>query len=484
MTRYRKRNNFQNTFKDYLVPIIGGVLLILVLFSVFNKGDNTADNSGISSNENRIPVDIIFNSIDTKAFISYPSNTKEEISDSQNLYKGETIIVKDGSLQLDFSNNSHVSLNKIAEFKYNENGSFSLYSSDAWMSLWENTNITMNYANISALAWSVISLTQNEAGSTIYVLSWSAKVSNLEWVSTSLIQWQKLSVARQYAASSDIDLSSEKWNIDSYFKGSDWFIDNKWFEVLEKEDAIILGNETALWEWESGTYLSFDTLRDEMSTSENTLNISGKILSDSVSSLSINNKQATINSQNQSFTINSISLWGSINDLVIKIYGSDKSILEKKVITVYSSSTTSTQSTNNTVTQNITPVVSSGGATFWVDATDFGFTSPTVTGKFVATWSEITIRWITTAENISKVEVNGFKLASFNGSTWRYHAFERFETLEEWTNQYKVDYFWSDGNLVYTDYYTIVKRAATVESNTVETPQAETELISDEASTQ
>jgi hypothetical protein len=33
-----------------------------------------------------------------------------------------------------------------------------------------------------------------------------------------------------------------------------------------------------------------------------------------------------------------------------------------------------------------------------VDATDFGFTEPSVTGKFVATGSEITIRGVTTAE--------------------------------------------------------------------------------------
>jgi hypothetical protein len=58
------------------------------------------------------------------------------------------------------------------------------------------------------------------------------------------------------------------------------------------------------------------------------------------------------------------------------------------------------------------------------------------------------------------VEVNGFKLASFNWSTWRYHAFERFETLEAGTNQYRVDYYGVDGNVVYTDYYTIVKKAA------------------------
>jgi hypothetical protein len=481
MTRNRKRNNFQNTFKDYLVPIIWWVLLLLILFSIFNKNEDTQSNTENQNTENRSPVDISFNTVDTSAFIEYPNGSKEEITESQNLYKWETIIVKDGSLNLNLTNDTQINLNKIAELKYNEEGSISLYSSDAWISLGENTEIGMKYANVSSPAGSVISLTQNEAGSSIYVLSWSARVSNLEWVSTSLIKGQKINISRQNAANKDLDLSSEKWNIDSYFKGSDWFIDNKWFEILQKDEPEE-DTETETWNWESWDFLSFNSLRDEMSTSKSSLDISGSILNDKVSSITINNKQVAVNASESTFTVSNILLWKSVNDLVIKIYGSDKAILEKKVITVYSStpasSNTSTQSTTQT-----TPVASSWGATFGVDATDFSFTSPSTSGKFVATGSEITIRGVTTAENISKVEVNGFKLASFNGSTWRYHAFERFETLEEWTNQYKVDYFWEDGSLVYTDYYTIVKKPAANTPVTSETEVTE-KVISAEASTQ
>lgn len=480
MTRYRKRNNFQNTFKDYLVPIVWGALLLLVIFSIFNRDSTSVESTEIWNSENRIPVDIIFNSVNTQAFVSYPSWTKEEISDSQNLYKGETIIVKEGTLQLALPNGTNIALNKIAEFKYNEDGSFSLYSSDAWIDLNAASSISMKYATISAANWSVLSLTQNEAWSTVYVLAWSAKVTNLGGISTSLTKWQKLSVWRQYAASTEIDLSSEKWNIDSYFKGSDWFIDNKWFEVLDKVDPTQDSDEDVQWGWDSGAYLSFDSLRDEMSTSKSSLNISGKILNESVESISVNNSQAKINSEDQSFALSNVSLWSSINDLVVKVYWNDKSILEKKVMTVYSSAWSTNTATNSVQT---TPVVSSWGATFPIDATDFGFTSPSVTGKFVATGPEVTIRWVTTAENISRVEVNGFKLASFNGSTWRYHAFERFETLEEWTNRYKVDYFWADGSLIYTDYYTIVKKPAT-DTVTTQNTEAEVEIISDEAPVQ
>tara|TARA_B110000977_G_C10600957_1_gene308222 strand:+ start:91 stop:303 length:213 start_codon:yes stop_codon:yes gene_type:complete len=70
-------------------------LLLLVLFSIFKSDTSTITTTEVPLNENQNPVDITFQSTDTKAFISYPSGTKEEITDSENLYKGETIIVKD-----------------------------------------------------------------------------------------------------------------------------------------------------------------------------------------------------------------------------------------------------------------------------------------------------------------------------------------------------------------------------------------------------
>lgn len=70
----------------------------------------------------------------------------------------------------------------------------------------------------------------------------------------------------------------------------------------------------------------------------------------------------------------------------------------------------------------------------------------------------MTIRGYTNSDQVASVQVNGFTLSSFNGSTWRYHAFERFGTLNEGTNQYKVDYIGANGAVLYTDYFTIVKK--------------------------
>lgn len=492
MSRNRSRNAMQNTFKDYLVPIVGWVILIILLFSVF-WGDDTQTSTNTETSENINPVSVNFSTEGTQAFIMYPWDERKEIQQWASLYKWESVIVKEWIVNLTFENNNSISLNKVAELKYNEDASLSLYSSDAWVTLAENTKIAMRYVNIESPAGSILSLTQNEASSTIYVLDWSAKITNLWWAATSMVSWQKLSIARQYAADWEADLAWEKWNIDSYFKSSDWFIENDGISVLNKasseeqkenNESTDLSSTGSL-QWEVWVFLSFDSIRDEWNIDAASIDITGKVLSESVELVTINGKQAEI-SADKTFVVTQVSTNQSVNDIVVKIYDDNRAVLDKNVITLYNwnpSTNTNTPNQNSwsetSTSQTTSDTNSQGVTTFWVDATNFVFTQPAASGKFSTTGSEVTIRGLTTAENISKVEVNGFKLASFNGSTWRYHAFERFETLESGTNQYRVDYYWENGSIVYTDYYTIVKRDEEAQTQTTPEPEQESEESED-----
>lgn len=473
MSRNRSRNTFQNTFKDYLVPIIGWVIILILIISLL-WWDNESENIVNPNTENQTPVNISFSSEWTEAFIMYPWDERKQIQAWAELYKWESVIVKEWVVNLNFWNSNSVSLNRVAELKYNEDASLSLYSSDAWLKLAESTKISMRYGDVESPAGSILSLTQNEASSTIYVLDGSAKVTNLWWASTALIAWQKLSISRQFASNEDADLAGDKWNIDSYFKSSDWFIENQGHLSLnlnqEWDSWELSGTWSATDTGETWVFLRFNSIRDEWNINTSSLDITGNILSDSVELITINGKQANIESDN-SFSVNEVITNQSVNDIVVKIYDESRSILDKQVITLYNSNPTSTSTTGATTSENNTNSASNSinaqwVTTFWVDATNFTFTEPSASGKFSTTASEVTIRWATTAENISKVEVNWFQLASFNGSTWRYHAFERFETLEAGTNQYRVDYYGENGKIVYTDYYTIVKRDAETPTTT------------------
>lgn len=426
--------------------------------------------------ENQTPITVSFGEVDSSASIEYSGNTKEEITGDSELFKGEKVIVKEGSVVLKTPQWSTITLNKIAELKYLEDGNYALFSSDAWFDLKSDTKVSMLYANVEAPAGTIIALTQNEAASTAYVISGSAKVTNLSGVSTLIIAGQKVSISSQNSRKDDIDLSTEKSSIDSYFKGSDWFLENNGHILLQegiKETTTPEDSQEETISGSTGKFVSFDNLSDEMSTGKSSLDLTGNIESDNISSITINNKQVSISSDKKTFSLGGLGLGSGVNDIVVKIYDGNKDIVEKKVYTVYSTGNgTSSQATSSTPTTTNPK----GVTTYEVDATEFAFTQPSVSGKFSTTSGEVTIRGKTTADGISRVEVNGFKLSSFNGSTWRYHAFERFETLEEGTNQYKVDYFGENGQVVYTDYFTIVKKTATA------TPSTEEKTISGEAS--
>ncbi len=483
MSRYRNRNTLQNTLKDYLVPIIGWVIILLIIFKVFSWGDETSSHTNTpSKNTGSIAGDIHFAWEGTEAFIVYPGGSKQQITDSTDIYNGETIIVKSGRVNIEGKNGMKISLNKIAELVYHTPEKFSLKSSDAWFTLPKKSTISMRYANIETDDDAILSLTQNEAGSTVYILKGIVKVSNLAGVSTSLAWGQKISVSRLNASKEDFDISGEKGEIDSFFKMSDWFLDNGGpsliasIEAAENDEENEESEETQ--EHSSTDFLSLTGLKDEMSTDEKNLSISGKIGNAEVTSLTIGNK--TVALKDHAFLYD-IPLQSGINDIVIKLFNADKKIILKKVYTVYSSTTGGSADTTSA------PKTIEKPAEYVISSRDFIFTAPSATGKFTTTSPEVTIRGKTTAKWIDYVKVNGFKLASFHGSTWRYHAFKRFETLEEGTNQYKIDYYNADGNVVYTDYFTIIKKTAASVPTAPKKQEEKTEtasgktLISDEA---
>lgn len=470
MTRRRRHSpSVFEGLKDYLVPIIGGVLVILLIWSFIGWGDDNNPSSGTGTHKTSAQIDFLTDT--TEAFVKYENEKREQITADASLSPGQTLIVKEGRVYLSPQDNNIIRLNKIAELEYVGDNNYSLYSSDAWIETKNASTLKMRYANLEIAPESIVSLTQNEAASTIYVLRGSAKVSNLAGNKTSLGKGQKISISRQDTSKESIELSSIKKDIDSYFLGSDWFLDNNGQKVLSMEDSVNTeesGSGETLTNIKveeisgdtSSQYIRFENLSDEAQTNQSSLNIRWNIISEQVVGISIENTTGDVKDDG-SFTVNNIPLKKKINDLVVKIYGGEKQILEKKVFTVYTSKPQASEENNTNSASSDSSVQTSQNeqkTNFSADGSKFSFTSPATWGKYTTTSGEITIRWKTTADNISKVTVNGFTLNSFNGSTWRYHAFERFGTISNGTNQYKVNYYNKNGKLVYTDYFTIIKK--------------------------
>lgn len=462
MTRRRGNTTFQKNIKDYIVPIIWWILVLFLLFSLFS-----GDSSDTRSVENQSWINITLDSDSAQATLIYPGDYKKDLEWEWVLYKWEKILVKQWTISLNVENIFNFRVNRLWELKYWEDSSFTVSSWDVWLDAFKPVNLNLSFATLKIDENSHLSVTQNEMGSTIYLISWFVEVTNLVWKNTVLAPGEKITISRADASKKDVDLTLLKENIDQFFIKSDWYIINKWANYIVEDGIDELENEdseTQSWSLSNSSsweILSFNSLVDESNVSSPLINISWTYSDSEISSITVNWKEALLSKTNKTFKFENIDVSNKENDLVFKVYDDSNDIIYRDVYTVYynlgsdrnDSSETPVKTTETTTTW---PKVHN----FNIDWTQFTFTSPTTQTSYTTTDSFVTIRWSVKAEWIDSVTVNDFKLSSFNWSTWRYHADVDYNNLAEGTNVYEVKYF-SSWKLVYTNYFTIIKKSST-----------------------
>ena len=119
---------------------------------------------------------------------------------------------------------------------------------------------------------------------------------------------------------------------------------------------------------------------------------------------------------------------------------------------------------------------------FDLDASNFKITAPSTTGTFSTQESFVTIRGVVNPGVASTVKVNDYQLASFRGTTWRYHASEANNNLKIGSNIYEIKYFDESGKLIFTQYFTIIRKDPNAKPKKTSVPKKqETKPISSEA---
>lgn len=458
-SNHSSTSDFSKKIKDYIVPIIAWILILFLIWTFFFK-TNSSEKTNL---ENRIWMSIT-KDIDSKAIISFKWWKDEELKEWVKLFRWEKIIVSNWRILLSDENIS-LNLNKLSELKYLENWNFSFDSWEAWIDAVASTNLDMKFVKLKISADSHISISQNEINSTVYVISWKVEVSNLAWKNTVLWSNEKIEVSRAEASDSKIDLSIKKEPLNDYFLKSDWFTINNWSKYF----WTWIVEETKTWTWETNTwttsntwkinsasnftwkskYITISNLLDESNVSSSVISVWWAYDTEVVSKIEINWKVATLNSKTGTFKVENISVPLKENDVVFKIFNADEELIEKFVYTVYYDWATTKKVTavTETTTNN----------TFWVDWTKFVFTAPISWTTYTTYEDFVTIKWSVSASWIDKVTVNDFKLSSFNGSTWKYHANKDYWNLVSWTNIYEIKYFsWT--KMVYKNFYIIIKK--------------------------
>ncbi len=445
MYRHNRKTLVSKTFRDYLVPFVWLLLIIILIISFLSWWDKEK----IMNHENKIWINVNLNWENSSSYIEYIWGDKKEIAWNAEIYKWEKVFVKEWSLDLDFPWVLTMKLNKMWNLKFNEDWTFSLFASDLWIKTL--TDIKLNVRFWELLIWkeSVLSVTQNEVWSTIYLLKWVVEVKNIAWKSTMLWAWQKITISSIDWNKQDIDLSLLRNNLDDYFKGSDWYIKNNGDLYLNNNR----GWKVKTWTWvENETvnlkqYISLDSLRDESQVSNSTITIKWNILNSSVSIIKINWIEANINLEEKTFELKELFLTNKINDIIFKIYNSNNEILNKKIYTIYYS-WWEKKDVSKFKVEN-----------FSLDSTKFQFIFPKK-NPFTTYTNLVTIEWKVPPWIVEKIVVNDYQLKQFprNWSYWKYHANKDFWNLKEGLNIYKVDYYWPNKKLLHSNAFTIIKK--------------------------
>jgi hypothetical protein len=450
--RANQNKKILKTFKDYLVPIFFVfIILIFIVHSLFSGDEKIVVDSGDNSF-----LSLSLSSPQTEAYIEYNGWNKTKLEWEVSLYKSEKLQVVSESVKLS-EENASFHLNRLWELRYNEDKSYTLYSSDLWADVKKDVRIEMRYAKVQASSGSVFALSQNEVASTVYVLSGTVEIQNLVGKSTILQKGEKMVIMRNNASDKNSDLALTKESIDEYTKGEEWFVKNNGNYYLSQSDTsaqTLSGTTTSsgqhISQWE---YITFNRVFDEAEVNTDKIDLEGTIIDERVATINIQGKNAEINIQNKTFAIKELATSARVNDIVYKIYDSSSQLLYKWILTLHNSKWSQSGTTGGTA--------SSGLA--WVQNYPIS-TSPLYQiispkqNPYTTTENVVRIEGTVPARTITKIFINDFQLQKFvpNSTYWQYFANSEFGNLKSGINIYKIQ-FYSGENIVYEMNYTIIK---------------------------
>ncbi len=482
--RNRRNSNVKN-IKDYIVPIITFGLIFILIYLAFSGSDwegtkSSSDKTVIIQDSNAIIIDL--DGKDTKAIIVNENDKKTVIWNGDAINPGETVMVEKGSISFSIPNEAKFSLNKNGELQYAKNSELSLRSSALWVESKNDLELSMKFAKVKIGKDSVVNFEQNEVSSTIYLLKWTVEIENLSWVSTFLSQGKQLKISNKDASKDDVDLVALKEDFDDYFKISDWYLKNNGSVALSSTSENVLSEKSATWTnllWENNStlsgsiekrkalttsnLLSFDKIYDEGSVTTPLTTISWKFVEDNIASIEIQGQKVNINNETKTFSVANIDTSKQSNDIIIKVLDAWDNVIAKYLYTLYYSSGKAESNTNGFAKIN--------AKAYPVNNSDFIVSIPTV--KKGSTFSsENTFYGTVKNPDVSAVLVNGYRLKTFNGKTFRYHAYSRFKTLWEWVNNYEIKYLWKDWKVILKKYVTINKKTKSIVPVKVSAPKS------------
>lgn len=472
--RNRKNSNkiIKNT-KDYLIPwIILGFFILLLLFNIFSWWDNKKENnSKTTQSQTNNSIQISFKTPETKAYIKESKTKKIPLKDKSNFELWKTIFVEKWIVELKQEWSFDGKLNKLWELSITKNTDkdsdldkvFRLKTSQFFIIPKKKEKIKMNLLTALLNDDSVVSVYQNDAYSSVYVLAWAVNIKTNAWKDITITKWKKISIWLSDTNDEDLDLNTKKENIDSSFLEDEWCTINKCSDYLNKSDEKNKENKDkkipkkskSLWKvkW----LIKLSNLEDQEEVFDNTINLKWTILKkDLVDKITFNNKEAEIDNDLWIFKLKWLELNSSINDIVYKVFDNEWELIDRWVYTIYYNWKLGGKNNINNINDK------NKVKNYPLDFEEkFKIIGPVKNSNtFTTTASSVRLEWNVPAWEVEKIKVNNFTLTKFKpGWTyWNFFANAKYWYLKNWINKYYIKYYWKDWKVIYDQVFTIIKK--------------------------
>lgn len=388
--------------------------------------------------------------------VTNKDNGKREVSVWEKFYENDELFsVISGTAELNDSA-SKIWLDKNSELSHTENWSGYLLSQGRmWVEAHKDIFFSLKHIDIKLSEWDIALFEQQRIYSIVYVIRWEATVL-WGWRESSLKSWKRIMVSQSNLINPWVSLESLIGDIDESIQQNAFFLSRNGKDLLEKdssntliESSWTINSISGSWNtWTVSTnskLISITSPIDGSVITGGVLVVEWKSLSAQVKKIVLQDQPIQLVQSPWTFRSSPISINSSTIDVVYKAYDAGNNLLERGVITVYSSD-------KQAGSDKLVP------KTFPTNDKDFRIVSPTE-NPYKTNASAVTVSWTVPKWQVEYITVNNFRLKKFvaNSTTWYYYANTEYQTMKEGFNLYEIRFYGPNDTLLSTQLFTIIK---------------------------
>ena len=445
------RNSSGIRKKDSIIPwkwIVVVVVIFVVLYVLRWLGSGTSENPG-----KWIVVSWSWTFVVTKK-----DGTKKDVALWEKFYESDSLFsVISGTAELTDSTGKFF-LDKNSELIHSDSNSgwFLLSQWRMWIESSKDFTVSLKHIDVKLSEWDVVLLEQQRIYSIVYVMQWDVTI---EWSGrqTVLKSWKRIMVSQSNLINPSVTLESLLGDIDESIQQNAFFLarngktylDNVKLSPSEGTLSWTVGGMLNSWALSSqangNKFIMITSPVDGASISWWLLIVEWKTLSPQVKKIVINDQSVQVSQSPWNFRSQAIPVSTSTLDLVYRVYDANNNLLDRWVITVFSSE-------KQNGTEKLVP------KTFPTSDKDFRILSPNENPYKTTQWA-VTVSWTVPKWAVEYITVNNFRLKKFtpNSTNWYYYANTSYQTMKEWFNLYEIRFYWPNDTLLSTQLFTIIK---------------------------